>query len=259
MLTIRTIPAFNDNYFWLFHAQDSTAAAVVDPGAAEPVIETLEHNGLALEAILVTHHHFDHTGGVKQLAERYGAVVYGPAESKFDGIGIPLHEGDVIEVIGTRFRVIEVPGHTLDHIAYFAAETGDAPILFSGDTLFAGGCGRLFEGTPAQMTASLDKLAALPDATRVFCAHEYTLANLAFAVAVEPDNDALERRVIEARSLRDDGRPTVPSTIALERQTNPFVRNAESSVVAMAREHAGRELAPGAETLAAIRGWKDNF
>lgn len=256
MLQIHTVPAFTDNYLWLFHAQGSTAAYVVDPGDAAPVEQALDAHGLELAGILITHHHFDHTGGIPQLTAGRGIPVWGPADSKTAGIDHPLREGDSLEVAGARFEVIEVPGHTLDHIAYHCADEG---VLFCGDTLFAGGCGRLFEGTPEQMSRSLAKLAALPGTTRVYCAHEYTQANLRFAAAVEPDNADIASRVSDADALRARAQPTVPSTIELELRTNPFLRCDEADVIRSAAEYAGRSLAGPADVLAAVRGWKDGF
>lgn len=254
MLNIHTVPAFQDNYFWLFHADGDRDAWIVDPGDAEPVEAALKALDLRLAGIVVTHHHFDHTGGVSQLAQAHGARVTGPDSSKIDGIDAVVRDGDSVTFAGARFEVFEVPGHTLDHIAYHSAEAG---VLFCGDTLFAGGCGRLFEGTPAQMHGSLSRLATLPDDTRVYCAHEYTLANLAFAERVEPDSRDLQERIAEARATREAGEPTVPSTIALERATNPFLRTAEPAVMAAARARAGRELEDPAEVLAEVRRWKD--
>jgi len=254
MLCIHTIPAFEDNYFWLVHDADSTDAWVVDPGAAEPVEKSLAALGLRLTGILVTHHHADHTGGVSQLAERHAARVVGPASERIPQIQQTLSDGDEVEIAGARFRVIAVPGHTLDHIAYHCAT--DA-VLFCGDTLFAGGCGRMFEGTPAQMQASLARLADLPADTRVYCAHEYTLGNLAFARRVEPENDDLARREADARATRARGEPTVPSTIGLELATNPFLRTGHTRVIAAAARHKGAPVSKAADVFAAIRRWKD--
>lgn len=254
MLQIHTIPAFRDNYFWLFHATGSTDAWVVDPGADDPVDATLEALGLKLAGILVTHHHADHTGGVEALAKRHGAHVTGPVSAQFRAVDATVREGDRVSCAGCEFEVIEVPGHTLDHIAYHCAEE---QVLFCGDTLFAGGCGRLFEGTADQMHRSLGKLATLPERTRVFCAHEYTLANLDFAIRVEPDNAALAERLEAARESRAADRPTVPSTIALERATNPFLRSAEPAVIAAAEARAGHALEAPEAVLAEVRRWKD--
>jgi hydroxyacylglutathione hydrolase len=257
MTSIIPIPAFTDNYIWMVH--DGTAAAVVDPGDARPVLAALEREGLALTAIVNTHHHGDHVGGNEALLARYDVPVFGPAHERIPGRTHALAEGDEIEVPGPRMRlrVLDVPGHTAGHIAYVS--TSDAPVLFCGDTLFAGGCGRLFEGTATQMWSSLSKLAALPGDTLAYCAHEYTLANLRFAAAVEPGNAALAARVVRDRATRARGAATVPSTIAEERATNPFLRARLPAVRAAAQAHAARALAGEVETFAALREWKNGF
>lgn len=246
------IPAFQDNYLWL--VRSGRSAAVVDPGDAAPVIERLESLGLSLDYVLVTHHHADHIGGLQALVERYRPVVYGPLDDRIPGVTQGVVEGDHIrlDALDLELDVIEVPGHTRSHVAYYGGNT-----LFCGDTLFVCGCGRLFEGTPAQMARSLGKLAALPGDTRVYCAHEYTLANIRFARAVEPDNDALARLEREARAAREAGTPTVPSTVERERQTNPFLRCGEPSVVRAASARAGRALADPVDVLREIREWKN--
>jgi hydroxyacylglutathione hydrolase len=233
-LTVVAVPAFRDNYLWLVH--DGSKAAVIDPGDAAPILAALEARKLSLTAILLTHHHADHIGGVPALLRHADVPVYGPRADGIAAVQVPLAEGDRVRVPGLdlAFRVLDVPGHTLGHIAY-VREGGGEPWLFCGDTLFAGGCGRLFEGTPAQMAASLAKLAALPDDTRVFCAHEYTLSNLRFAEAVEP----------------------VPTTIGLEKASNPFLRSGEAEIIATLQRE-GR-LAPGASPFAALREWKNTF
>lgn len=259
MLDARPIPAFSDNYIWLL-TNGGKQAFVVDPGDGQPVLEALARRGLELGGILVTHHHPDHVGGVDTLLAQCGGVpVYGPAQSPATCINRPLNDGDRIEILGLGAEIIAVPGHTLDHIAYFFPETGGAPSLFCGDTLFAGGCGRVFEGNPAMMHASLQRLAALPGETRVYCAHEYTLANLRFARAVEPDNESLQDRERRDAAKRERNEPTVPSTVALELATNPFLRCAETSVRSAAMRESGTAPRGDADVFAAIRGWKDNF
>lgn len=256
MLSITPIPAFNDNYIWLLR-DAAGSAVVVDPGDAAPVLEALERDGLQLAGILITHHHFDHVGGIAGLLEHAGVPVWGPANPAIEAISQPLAAGDRVTVLGSEFEVLAVPGHTLDHIAYFHA--GEESLLFCGDTLFAGGCGRLFEGTPAQMYRSLGAIAELPPATRVYCAHEYTLANLAFARAVEPDNDALARRQREAESTRERQRPTVPSTLAQELETNPFLRCDTRALRESLRRQGRLAGESGAEVFATVRAWKDTF
>ena len=257
MLTIEPIPAFNDNYIWLLSDPGSSEAFVVDPGDAAPVFATLEARNLTLTGILITHHHFDHTGGLEALSAACNPLVFGPRNPAIAGIKERLAAGDRIQVLGQSFDVLEVPGHTLDHIAFYHA--GSEPLLFCGDTLFAGGCGRVFEGTAPMMHQSLQRLAALPAETRVYCAHEYTLANLAFARAVEPDNEALARRITDAEASRAHNEPTVPSRLALEMATNPFLRCADPALQAslQAQGKLGGESTD--EIFAAVRGWKDNF
>ena len=261
-LKVIPVPAFNDNYLWLLCRGDD--AIVVDPGDAAPVERALRDRGLTLRAILLTHHHADHVGGVQALlaARDDPLPVYGPATEAIAGVTRRLQEGDrvSIDALAVSFDVLDVPGHTRGHIAYVSAVDGDeAPLLFCGDTLFAAGCGRLFEGTPSQMHASLTKLAALAPTTKVFCAHEYTLANLRFAQAVEPASDDLARRMAEATATRGRGEPTLPSTIALERATNPFLRAEQPSVRAAAERRAAGASASAVATFTALRQWKDAF
>lgn len=253
MLKIIQIPAFKDNYIWLLH--NGAAAVVVDPGDARPVLDVLAREDLSLAAILITHHHADHQGGVASLLAHGSCAVFGPAAESITGLTQPLHGGETIRIdaLDVEFRVLPVPGHTLGHLAYYRAGC-----VFCGDTLFGGGCGRLFEGSPAQMLDSLERLAALPDETAVYCAHEYTEANLRFALAVEAGNRRLQTRVDEVAVMRAKGLPTVPSTIALEKATNPFLRCSEREVIA-----AAERLAPGVSgslgVFTALREWKNNF
>ena len=250
------IPAFADNYLWLLH--DSKRALIVDPGDAEPVLRTLDQYDLQLESILVTHHHADHTGGVDALRQATGAKVYGPATERIPEPFAPLREGDTVRALGLDFQVLDVPGHTAGHIAFYTPDVDGQPLLFCGDTLFSGGCGRLFEGTPAQMLASLDKLAALPGNTRVCCTHEYTLANLRFAVAVEPDNAELAAYQAQCQQLRAQGQPTLPGSISQEIQINPFLRTRQASVLAAV--HRFDASAHDETTVfAALRQWKNQF
>lgn len=255
-LSVLPIPAFSDNYLWLIH--DGIHAAVVDPGDASPVLAALDAHRLSLVAILLTHHHADHVGGVPSLLQRFSVPVFGPRTDAIKNITVPLAEGDraLIPELNLTLSVLEVPGHTLDHIAYVATEQG---WLFCGDTLFAAGCGRLFEGTPAQMIGSLSKLASLPDATQVYCAHEYTLSNLRFAQEAEPSNDAIHARMQSERAKRDQGIPTLPSTIGLEKLTNPFLRYREPAIVNSLMS-ARRIARPEPVTaFAALREWKNSY
>ena len=256
MLKIVAIPAFEDNYLWLLH--DGQRALVVDPGDAVPVLDMLAKLNLALVAILVTHHHLDHTGGVAELRNKTGASVYGPATENIPEPCAALAEGDAVEALGLSFQVFDVPGHTAGHIAYYAPSVNGKPLLFCGDTLFSGGCGRLFEGTPAQMLVSLGKLAALPPETVVCCTHEYTLSNLRFAVAVEPANTELLDYQARCKALREQNKPTLPTSIAQELLINPFLRTRQPALVAAA--HRFDAAAHDDITVfAAIRQWKNQF
>lgn len=255
-MNLIALPAFDDNYLWLLH--DGQQALVVDPGDAAPVQAALRRLGLRLACILVTHHHGDHTGGVTALREASGATVYGPARERIPEPFTPLAGGDRLRVLGLDFEVLDVPGHTAGHIAFFARDVDGAPLLFCGDTLFSGGCGRIFEGTPAQLLASLDALAALPPTTRVCAAHEYTLGNLRFARTVEPDNTALADHERQCLQRRADGRPTLPSTIGLERAINPFLRSREAAVTRAVRAHSP-SANDAVAVFAALRQWKNEF
>jgi hydroxyacylglutathione hydrolase len=250
------LPAFADNLIWMLH--DGSQAVVVDPGAAEPVARALRDHRLRLAAILVTHHHADHVGGLRELAPLLEGEVYGPAHEKMPVAVRPMSEGMAFALAGLQVRVLDVPGHTAGHVAYVVTESGKAPWLFCGDTLFSGGCGRLFEGTPAQMQHSLQKLAALPGDTRVCCAHEYTLSNLRFARTVEPHNRDLADYEVRCQALRAEGAWTLPSTIATERAVNPFVRVHEPAVMDAALAH-GAASAGAVDVLATLREWKNTF
>ena len=262
------LPAFSDNYIWMLH--DGHQALVVDPGDAAPVLQALDAQGLTLAAILVTHHHPDHVDGLAGLRARLTGPVYGPARENIPAPFEPLDDGAHITVLGLDFEVIDVPGHTSGHIAYFhpaGPVTGSAllhqaddnrPILFCGDTLFSAGCGRLFEGTPAQMHHSLSRLAGLPGSSRVCCAHEYTESNLRFAAAVEPDNTEIGSAITRCRDLRAQGLPTLPSSIAHELAINPFMR-CDVAAVIRAASAQGASGSGGAAVLGALREWKNNF
>jgi hydroxyacylglutathione hydrolase len=254
MVHIHAVPAFKDNYIWILEAAGKAVA--VDPGDAAPVESFLEQRGLTLTAILATHHHADHVGGLPQLATHWKCPTFGPAREVTAHLDRRLSEGERFEVpgIGIELEAIDIPGHTAGHIALWGAG-----LLFCGDTLFACGCGRLFEGTPAQMADSLGKLARLPGETRMYCGHEYTLANIRFAQAVEPGNAALAERQERDAKRRKRGEPTLPATIAEEQATNPFLRCGEAEVIASAERHAGRRLADPVAVFAEIREWKNNF
>jgi hydroxyacylglutathione hydrolase len=264
------LPALSDNYIWMLH--DGRHALVVDPGEPGPVVGMLEALGLQLASILVTHHHADHVGGVDALRDATGAAVHGPARESIPQPAAPVAEGDVVRALGLDFAVLDVPGHTAGHIAYWCADAGGAPLLFSGDTLFSGGCGRLFEGSPAQMLDSLDKLSRLPKDTRICCGHEYTLGNLRFARAVEPDNLDVLHYTAQCEARRQQGQPTLPSTIALEHRVNPFLRSRLPGILDAVRAHAAAadSAAAGADAGAAahrdevqafacLRQWKNDF
>lgn len=242
---ISAVPAFQDNYIWIIQNPTTASATVVDPGDAGPVIAHLQANGLQLEAILITHHHADHCGGVEGLSEYAFATdpsapvqVIGPSDEPIPSITHRVKENDQVHLpqTGITFRVMDVPGHTAGHVAYFNEISPSGPILFSGDTLFAAGCGRLFEGTALQMWSSLQKLAALPEETLVFCAHEYTLGNLKFAAHFFPSDSPIQQRLQRVQLQRQRQEPTVPSTIGLELQTNPFLRCKDADAFATMRK-----------------------
>ncbi len=253
---IHPIPAFEDNYIWLLI--DGNNAAVIDPGQADPVIDYLENHQLKLKAILLTHHHYDHIDGAQTLRERYACPVYGPKMLEIDTI--TQNEGDSIKLdehgLG-QWLVIATPGHTLDHLAYFSPSS--PPLLFCGDTLFGAGCGKLFEGTAAQMQSSLEKIRALPDDTLIYCGHEYTEDNLRFAALAEPNNTAIQQRIATSRAQRTRGEPTLPSTLALEKNTNPFLRWDQPELQRNTAHRTQSSLDVPAEMFAAVRAWKDEF
>lgn len=254
-LRVMPIPAFEDNYIWLLQIAGRGTCAVVDPGDEDPVIERLESEGLELTAILITHKHGDHVGGVAGLKSRWpDALVYGPAGEPIRQVERSLKEGDEIRLddLGVSFRIMDIPGHTEGHIAYY----GEG-VLFCGDTLFAGGCGRVFSGTHDQLSDSLEGIAALPAETLIYCGHEYTLANLGFAQLVEPDSEAIRQRIAADQRSRAEGRPTVPSSIQAELETNPFMRTDQPGVIRAAEGWAGESLASRRTVFRAVRTWKD--
>jgi hydroxyacylglutathione hydrolase len=251
-MNIKPIAAFADNYIWMISTEGK--AAVVDPGDAAPVIAELEARKLVLDTIIITHHHFDHTGGIETLKRETGCRVIGPDNPKIKGIDETMSEGKLVSVLGYRFSVLEVPGHTLDHIAYYCS---DSEVLFCGDTLFVGGCGRVFEGTFSMMQSSLEKLGRLPAATEVYCTHEYTLANLNFALKVEPTNEDLKNHFEACTESRAENKPTVPSTIGRERAINPFLRWDSPIIIEQLRVTDRYEGNSAAAVFGAVRAWKD--
>ncbi|WP_394061666.1 hydroxyacylglutathione hydrolase [Alcaligenes sp. WGS1538] len=252
------LPALNDNYIWALARQGH--ALVVDPGQAAPVLDWLQRESLQLDAILLTHHHGDHVGGVREILARRPARVWGPARETLPACDVRVAQGDrvVLPALELTLQVLDIPGHTAGHVAYFGQNEVKQPFVFCGDTLFAAGCGRLFEGTPEQMLASLDKLASLPPETLVCCAHEYTLSNLRWALQVEPDNPALLQRWEQDSQRRKQHVPTVPSTLETELATNPFLRTDKASVMQAAHRHAGHPLATSVDVFASLRNWKNN-
>ena len=255
MVDVLHVRAFEDNYIWLLRGP-GREVVVVDPGDAEPVLELAAREQWRLAAILCTHHHGDHVAGAAELRAQYRCPVYGPANERIAAVTQPVAEGDRVELpaLGITLNVLDIPGHTAGHIAYVGEQ-----LVFCGDTLFSAGCGRLFEGTAAQLYHSLQKLARLPDDTAVYCGHEYTCANLHFALTVEPDNDAARAQLAQAQAVVAQGRPTLPSTMARERAINPFLRVDRPAVWQAAEAHVGQTLSSPAEVFAAVRRWKDGF
>ena len=251
------LPAFSDNYIWLLNDQQRLLA--VDPGEGAAVRAWMaQHPGVQLDAILVTHHHADHTGGLAELVEATGAQVFGPALEKLPVAHQAVAQGQSLSWAGLTFQVMDVPGHTLGHVAYWAQPKGQSPLLFCGDTLFSAGCGRLFEGTPAQMLDSLDRLSALPADTRICCAHEYTLSNLKFALTVEPGNPELQAYADQCRQRRSQSLPTLPVALSTEQAINPFLRSRQASVRQRIQQH-WPEASDDVSAFAALRQWKNEF
>lgn len=258
MLTVKPLAAFTDNYIWLLKHDDGKHCVVVDPGDANVVIDELTKESLILNGILITHHHNDHTGGVDELKSRYKIPVYGPENSPYKGITQTLSDGDTLMILNESFEVLAVPGHTLDHIAFYTNST-QTPKLFCGDTLFLAGCGRLFEGSPAQMLTAMDKFRELPPKTEVYCTHEYSLANLAFANAVEPNNGKITQTLNQCKKLREQNKPTLPSSIEQELAINPFMRTRKPSVVASAKAYKEVSNMDEVAVFSAIREWKNSY
>ncbi len=256
MLKISPINAFSDNYIWLIQTNEGNT--LVDPGDSKPIILTIDKLGITIDDILITHHHFDHIGGLKLLKPLIKGSVIGPKNNAIDLLDKHVGEGDIIESIGLQFSVFEVPGHTLDHIAFYS-ET-EKEVLFCGDTIFSGGCGRVFEGTFEQMNHSLEKLVSLPSKTEIYCAHEYTLSNLQFALMAEPDNVDLKEYELDSKNKRERNIPTIPTTLGQELQINPFLRVAETSLrEAISDKLDHSNITTNAEVFGFLRSWKDSL
>jgi len=255
MIQVVPILAFKDNYIWCLVNEETKHCIIVDPGEAKPVLAYLKQFNLTLDALLITHHHWDHTNGIRSILKHYTVPVFGPAKEKIVGVTHLINEGDKIELAHWPiFEILAIPGHTLGHIAYIGNY-----FLFCGDTLFTGGCGRLFEGTAEQMLNSLNKLSRLPDETKVFCGHEYTLANLHFAQTIEPNNLHIKERLEKTRELRQKNLPSVPSSLAEERLTNPFLRCDNPEIKTRIEKRTGRKLTTPVEIFSYLRQWKNNF
>jgi len=258
------LPAFTDNYIWMIH--NGVDALVVDPGDATPVLATLQTHGLSLRAILVTHHHMDHVGGLAELKSQRGhelqGHIYGPARNPFPDVSLHVHEGQVLKLLGMSIQVLDTPGHTANHVSYLLSwpdgEHAGLPHLFCGDTLFSAGCGRIFDGTPAQFDTTLARLGHLPPSTLICCTHEYTLSNLAFAHAVEPDNAAIARARTRCQALRAQGLPTLPALLADELEINPFLRCHQPTVIAQALAQGAAD-ASALSVFTQLRQWKNQF
>lgn len=251
------IPSLRDNYIWLLSTQEQSSkdVIIIDPGDDKPVVAHLSKHRLVPTAIIITHRHYDHVDGIMALKQHYNIPVYGPAGSTIPGLTHPLGDQDMIS-FGSHLtlQVIATPGHTLDHISYYTEG-----MLFCGDTLFAAGCGRLFDGTVEQLFQSLSWINTLPEDTRIYCSHEYTLANLQFAMHVEPYNQVMQERLQHCQQLRQQGQITLPTTLTEERRTNPFLRCTEPTVIAAVSQFAGRELNTPAEVFNVLRFWKDTY
>ena len=256
MLEIIPLPALKDNYIWLVINRNNAHTLIVDPSEAEPVLDYVAAEKLRPNAILITHHHWDHVGGIPGITRQYNIPVFTPGNESVKGSTHSVREGDVLPFpeLNLSLKILDVPGHTAGAVAYYSDS-----FVFSGDTLFTAGCGRLFEGTPAQMLASMDKFKALDNGTLLYCGHEYTENNLKFASAVEPENTAIQSRLLDVQSLRARGKPTVPATLALEKETNPFLRHDQPAVIKAASDYADKTLTDPGDVFAAVRQWKDNF
>lgn len=253
-MNIKPIRALKDNYIWAIVDDAQHVAIIVDPGDATPVNAFLREQQLTLAGILITHHHWDHCDGITELRSHYSVPIYGPVKEKIVGVTEKVDEGDEINFDYLALKIVAIPGHTLGHIAYYSPG-----ILFCGDTLFAAGCGRLFEGTAEQMVASLMKIAALPDDTKIYCAHEYTFNNLRFAQLVEPNNKKITERLQQVKTLRDQNLPTLPSLLGIEKETNPFFRCDSAELIANVEKYAGQKISNPVDVFSRLRHWKDTF